>query len=101
MKKMKVGIIILGKYYTLSPEEKKIENNDLRLSDGINLTADGKIASARRRRDFHGKRRDRKRRAERGRGGRLRRRSVQRDRHSFRGAPLKKQTDSHIRPGVF
>ncbi|MBR4256845.1 MAG: hypothetical protein IKQ18_06735 [Clostridia bacterium] len=43
MKKMKVGIIILGKYYTLSPEEKKIENNDLRLSDGINLTADGKI----------------------------------------------------------
>ena len=43
MKKMKVGIVILGKYYTLSPQEQKIENNDLRESDAINLTADGQI----------------------------------------------------------
>ena len=43
MKKMKVGIIVLGKYYTLSPDEKKIENHDLRKSDAINLTADEKI----------------------------------------------------------
>jgi hypothetical protein len=43
MKKMKVGIVILGKYYTLSPQEQKIEDNDLRESDAINLTADGQI----------------------------------------------------------
>ncbi len=45
MKKMKIGIIILGKYYTPSPDEKKIENNDLRRSDAINLTADQTLVS--------------------------------------------------------
>lgn len=43
MKKMNIGIIILGKFYTLSPEEKKIADHDLRKSDDINLTADEKI----------------------------------------------------------
>ena len=43
MKKMKIGIIVLGKYYTLSPDEKKIKNHDLRESDTINLTADDEM----------------------------------------------------------
>ena len=43
MKKMRAGIIILGKYYTLSPDEKKIKNYDLREADAINLTADDAI----------------------------------------------------------
>ena len=43
MKKMKIGIIVLGKYYTLSPDEKKIKKHDLRESDAINLTADDEM----------------------------------------------------------
>ncbi|MBO4423689.1 MAG: hypothetical protein J5879_09630 [Clostridia bacterium] len=45
MKKMRVGVVVLGKYYTLSPEEKKIKDHDLRESDAINLTADDKIVA--------------------------------------------------------
>lgn len=42
---MKIGVIVLGKFYTVTNDEKKIENNDLRRSDAINLTADGELIS--------------------------------------------------------
>lgn len=46
MKKMRVCVLVLGRYYTVTDDEKKIANNDLRASDAVNLTADERTLSA-------------------------------------------------------
>ena len=45
MEKMKVGIVICGKHYTRSQDEKNIKNFDLRDADAIDLTADEGLIS--------------------------------------------------------
>ncbi|MBO4869994.1 MAG: hypothetical protein J5585_09825 [Clostridia bacterium] len=46
MRKMKIGIVIIGDRYSFSEEERKIENVDLNKADAINRAVDGELISS-------------------------------------------------------